>query len=267
IFADMRVGGGDNIGINTLLCHQATYGCQFFYMGHTLFFLDVAQVRKCWINGPTNVSCRRLYINKSVRQQPAAMALKQGTGTQHFAIRHIALRKFLTILLWAAALPLMAQISLRGRVVDANTGEGIYGVSVRLADTAIGTSTDHQGFYKLSTPKAGSPITFHALGYKSLTVPFPAHGQPLHVALDEDTQTLDEVVIEAKGRYRNRDNPAVALIRQVIRHKPVNRLSRYDYVSVQAYEKVMMALRNPPRALLNSAFTRRYRFALENIDT
>lgn len=195
------------------------------------------------------------------------MALKQSTGINLIAIRLIALRKVLLLALCVAALGTAAQTTLHGRVTDAVTGEGILGVSVTLADTSIGTSTDGDGFYTLSTPKAVLSVVFNALGYKSVTKPFPMDGQPLDVELEEDVRAIDEVVVEGKGRYRNRDNPAVALIRQVIEHKPVNRLSRYDYVSFQAYEKIMMAVSNPPKGLLNSAITRGYRFALENIDT
>ncbi len=183
--------------------------------------------------------------------------------------------RFLTLGgMWAlacivSALPAFAQtISIQGRVTDASTGEGIPGASVLLLHTTLGTSTDSLGFYTLLSDKPITHIQFNALGYFPLTKPvLQSSTQTIDAELDEDFHTLDEVVVSGKGRYRNRDNPAVALIRKVIEHKQVNRLTRYDHVSVEAYEKIMMALSDIPQSIANSALTRNFRFALENIDT
>ncbi|MFC3198506.1 DUF5686 family protein [Parapedobacter deserti] len=160
-----------------------------------------------------------------------------------------------------------AQTAIRGKVTDASTGEGIQGVTVSLLNTTVGTSTDSLGHYSLTYDATASHIQFDALGYKPATRPLPDNGLPLNVELEEDFHTLDEVVISGKGRYRNRNNPAVDLIKKVIEHKKVNRLSRFDYVSYESYEKIMMAVSDLPKFVSNSALTRGYRFAFENVDT
>src|SRR5690606_27955493 len=65
----------------------------------------------------------------------------------------------------------------------------------------------------------------------------------------------------------NRNNPAVELIRKVVEHKAVNRLARFDYVSYNSYEKIMMGVSDVPKFVTNNLLTRGYRFAFENVDT
>jgi len=160
-----------------------------------------------------------------------------------------------------------AQTTIRGKVSDASTGEGIPGATVSLSNTSIGTSTDSLGNYTLPYDSAASYILFNALGYKPLTKQLTRGEESLDVELEEDFQTLDEVVVSGKGRYRNRNNPAVELIRKVIEHKKANRLSRFDHVSYEAYEKIMMAVSDVPKFVTNNPLTRGYRFAFENVDT
>ncbi len=160
------------------------------------------------------------------------------------------------------------QTTVRGTVTDASTGKGIPGVSVFISSTAHGTSTDSLGRYSLTFGGTATHVQFNALGYKPFSKQL-SPGTPLVIdaELEEDTQTLDEVIVSGKGRYRNRNNPAVELIRKVIEYKQVNRLSRFDYVSFEAYEKIMMAVSDVPKFIANSALTRGYRFAFENVDT
>ena len=183
-------------------------------------------------------------------------------------IRSTALKVMLTLTGVIAFSSLVAQSVITGKVTDAATNEGIAGATVTLVNTNRGTSTDSLGNYVLTLPGPATDIQFSALGYKTVTKSTdPNVSQTIDAELEEDFRALEEVVISGKGRYRNRDNPAVALIREVIAHKAVNRLTRFDYASFDAYEKIMMAVSNVPRFVTNNALTRGYRFALENVDT
>src|SRR5690606_19406823 len=88
----------------------------------------------------------------------------------------------------------------------------------------------------------------------------------IDVLMEEDTRLLDEVVVRPK-RYRNKNNPAVELIRQVIKHKDQNRIRHYDYVYYQEYEKMQMAISNTPSSLRNNPLLKKYQFVLDNVDT
>jgi len=160
------------------------------------------------------------------------------------------------------------QLTIRGKVTDASTGEGLSGVSIMVLNTSRGTSTDSSGQYLLTVNEPAGQIRFAALGYKTLVKSVPeGRSLTINAELEEDAQVLDEVTVSGKGRYRNRDNPAVNLIRKVIEHKAANRLTRFDYASFQVYEKIMMAVSDVPRFVANNALTRGYRFAFENVDT
>lgn len=173
------------------------------------------------------------------------------------------------LLVWVFTVSsLLAQPTIRGRVVDAATNEGIPGATVSLTPTDGGTSTDSLGNYVLTLTERAIEVQFTALGYKTVSKALnPGVAQTIDVELEEDFRALEEVVISGKGRYRNRENPAVELMRKVIAHKSANRLSRFNYVSFDAYEKTMIAVSNVPRFVTNSALTRGYRFAFENVDT
>ncbi len=184
------------------------------------------------------------------------------------SIRPAALKGTLLLLGVMAISSLLAQQAIRGRVTDAATKEGIPGATVVLLGTDRGTSTDSSGNYVITPTGQPNALQFTALGYKTLTQRLGADTpQTVDVELEEDFRSLEEVVVSGKGTYRNRDNPAVALIRKVIAHKDVNRLARFDHVSFEAYEKIMMAVSNVPKFVANNALTRGYRFAFENVDT
>ena len=80
---------------------------------------------------------------------------------------------------------------------------------------------------------------------------------------------LGEVVIRSgkKTKYRNKDNPAVELIRQVIAHKEQNRPESYDYVQYKEYDKMMFSLLNVSPTISDKKFFRKYKFLLDNRDS
>ena len=88
-------------------------------------------------------------------------------------------------------------ISVKGVVVDAN-GEPVIGASVQLkGSTGIGTITDLDGKFTLSVP-ANGVLQISYIGYKTTEV--KVNGQAgLKVTLQEDTETLDEVVVVGYG--------------------------------------------------------------------
>lgn len=174
---------------------------------------------------------------------------------------------WLIVFVNVAVLLTAAQSSIRGTVTDAVTGEALPGVTIAVPNTTFGTSTDSLGRYVLRLDSTAPALLFSAMGYKPVSRR-PARGSTiLDVELEPESQTLAEVVVRGKGRYRNRDNPAVELIRKVIAYKSQNRLSRFDHISYQQYEKILMAVSHLPKFITNSPLTRDYRFAFENVDT
>ena len=89
----------------------------------------------------------------------------------------------------------------KGVVVDA-TGETVIGASVVVKGTTNGTITGLDGDFSLSNVKKGDIIQISFVGYQTVEIPW--NGQPMNVTLQDDTQTLGEVVVTALGIKREK---------------------------------------------------------------
>ncbi|OWP63695.1 SusC/RagA family TonB-linked outer membrane protein [Hymenobacter amundsenii] len=89
-----------------------------------------------------------------------------------------------------------ADITITGRVVDEN-GAGLPGVNINVKGTTIGTQTNGDGQYSLSTP-SDATLIFSFVGY--LPKEEPVRGRTaINTALAPDTKTLNEVVVVGYG--------------------------------------------------------------------
>ena len=102
----------------------------------------------------------------------------------------------LNLLMWLLSLPAFAQNqTVKGTVLD-ELGEPVIGATVTVAGTKTATVTDLDGNYTLSVP-AGAKVTISYIGYMPLTV--KPGGT---VSLQEDKQTLEEVVVVGYGTQK-----------------------------------------------------------------
>lgn len=95
------------------------------------------------------------------------------------------------------------QISISGTIVDSN-GVPILGASVIEKGTTNGTAADFDGNYVLQVSGPDAVLVFSSLGFSTqeLTV---GTATTLNVTLQEDAQSLDEVVIVGYGTQRKSD--------------------------------------------------------------
>jgi len=157
-----------------------------------------------------------------------------------------------------------------GTVRDASTKETLPYVSVFFKDTKIGTQTDLNGNYTISSNLPQSAISFNYVGYNTLTKNItPSISQTVNITLSPSANSLDEVMVVGgkKVRYRNKDNPAVELIRQVIAHKDENRIKSYQTVAYQQYEKMLFSVSNVSEKFKNKKMFRNYQFLFQEQDS
>ncbi len=176
----------------------------------------------------------------------------------------------LGLLLALSAAAAAQTTTVTGVVTDARTKEKLPYVSVAVPRAAVGTTTDENGRYTLQIPAPYTAVVFSYLGYQAVTRTVVAgQRQELSVQLATSAAVLDEVVVEAKKppRYRNKDNPAVELIRQVIEHKAQNRPESYDYVDYEKYEKMSFSLSNLSEKFRNRKVFNNYRFLFKKQDS
>lgn len=93
----------------------------------------------------------------------------------------------------------MAQtLSISGKVTDKNSQEPVIGASVLIEGTTNGTITDVDGNFMLSNVPSKGNLVVSYIGYA--TQKLPINGKTnFTIALAEDTETLDEVVVVGYG--------------------------------------------------------------------
>ena len=90
---------------------------------------------------------------------------------------------------------------IKGTVVD-NTGFGVIGAAVVVKGTTNGVVTDFDGNFEIEA-KVGDMLEISYVGYKTITI--AASAQHMNLTMEEDTETLDEVVVVGYTSTSKRD--------------------------------------------------------------
>jgi len=178
----------------------------------------------------------------------------------------------LFLLLFATSLIGFSQelTKIKGKVIDAATKQPMPFVSVTFVGANIGTTTDFDGNYYLETQWATTKLLASFVGYKIDTVNVQkGKTQTINFSLKETSITMQEVTIVAeKTKYRNKDNPAVDLIKEVIAKKDKNRKEAMDFYEYNKYEKIEIDLNNITEEFLNQGWLKKhFQVVIDNIDT
>ncbi len=174
------------------------------------------------------------------------------------------------LLVMLATVSMAQQTVVKGAVTDIRTHETMPAVTVSIDGTAIGGSTDIHGNYRINTDGNYTRIKVSFIGYKTIYKDItPGIAQTINVAMSEDRRELSEVVIKSgkKTRYKNRDNPAVELIRKVIAHKDQNRLENFNYAEYQQYERMIFSLSDLSEKFKNKRMFKNYQFLFMEQDS
>lgn len=88
--------------------------------------------------------------------------------------------------------------TLKGRIVDAKSGETLIGVNIQILGTTTGTISDFDGGFQLVV-KANSVIQFSYVGYKSIEMKAEEAVKRTVFKMEEDASVLEEVVVVGYG--------------------------------------------------------------------
>jgi len=108
----------------------------------------------------------------------------------------------LYLLLFCSIGALQAQTTVTGVVAD-NNGMGIPGVNVTIKGTTTGVATDTDGKYTITAPDSATLI-FSYIGFNSQEVAVDGK-ELINITLDENVQTMDEIVVIGYGTQRRQD--------------------------------------------------------------
>lgn len=89
-----------------------------------------------------------------------------------------------------------AQKQITGTVVDAESGEPLIGVAVRVPDTTTGVLTDVNGKFSIVLPANKKNLNFNFMGMKPASLE-ARNGMIVH--METDTKAMDEVMVVAYG--------------------------------------------------------------------
>jgi len=159
--------------------------------------------------------------------------------------------------------------TVRGIVSDSLTNEPLPFVNIVFQGKNIGTTTDFEGKFSISTQWASSYVKVSFVGYdpilKKINI---GKSQFVEIKLRPHNIDLKEVVIKTESKkYRNKDNPSVELIRKVIENKQKNRGEAARFYEYNKYEKLEMSLNNFTEKFKERRILRKLKFVFDYVDT
>jgi TonB-linked SusC/RagA family outer membrane protein len=116
------------------------------------------------------------------------------------------MKKIVSLLLFMAlgTMTLMGQArEITGKVVNADNGEPLPGVSVAVKGTSIGTITSVDGRYAIQVPSDAQVLVFSFVGLLSQELEI-GNNTVIDVVMEQDLLELDEVVVTALGISREK---------------------------------------------------------------
>lgn len=116
------------------------------------------------------------------------------------------LKKLFTFLLFLGTALAFSQekFTISGTISEAETGETLIGVNVIIPSLQTGTVTNQYGYYSITLPKGEYEIMYSSIGFAPQKVQISLSGNvKKDLALTTDTESLDEVIIEANNERLN----------------------------------------------------------------
>lgn len=108
------------------------------------------------------------------------------------------IKTLFSVLFLAVGLSAAAQnITVKGTVTDAQTGDPVPGAAVVVSGTATGVVTDFDGTYSITVASDGVLI-FSSIGYETMQVPVQGK-KNLNVELSPSAEFIDETIVVAYG--------------------------------------------------------------------
>lgn len=118
-------------------------------------------------------------------------------------IRRRLIESLLTLVIVFTSLSAFAQSTIKGKVIGADDGEGLPGVTILVQGTSQGTITDIDGNYQLNA-KSNAKLEFSFIGYATQLVNISGRSI-VDVSLEIDVKALDEVIVIGYGEQKKKE--------------------------------------------------------------
>lgn len=105
---------------------------------------------------------------------------------------------FILFLLFSSYLYSQENYTISGIVKEASNGETVYGATVFLKGTSIGTLSNEYGFFSITEPKGTYTLVVSFVGYAEQSIEINLdQNQKIDIEITESSEELDEVVIKS----------------------------------------------------------------------
>ncbi len=159
-------------------------------------------------------------------------------------------------------LSLVSQRVVSGKILDAETGQGVPYAGVACPKTGSGTITDFDGNFKFECFKISEYLVFSCIGYLADTLII--NGLPpeyIEFKLSSVETSIDEIVVHAG------ENPAHILLKKIIKAKKANNPYLFDSYRFNQYTKAKLSITNLADSIKRENFTPAFSMLYDVIDT
>jgi len=153
--------------------------------------------------------------------------------------------------------------TITGTVKDSDTGEGMPFVNVYFQNTTIGTTTDFEGNYSLTSDTPTDSLIASYIGYaQKVKVVKKGETQTINFQLSAEGTALEEIEI-VYGEY---ENPAFEVMRNVMKNKKSNDLRKLKAFQFESYSKIEVDVDNISEKFRKKKIIQKIIHVLDSID-
>jgi hypothetical protein len=175
-------------------------------------------------------------------------------------LRHTVL---LFVFLAISASMLGQKTVVSGKVIDADTKEPILFSPVVFVGTKTGAMTDENGNYRIETYYSSDSLMVRSVGYASQTKKVK-QGITQVINFELSLQgNLKEIIIKPEEGV----NPAIELVKNILKNKKINNREKLDAYEYEAYNKVEFDLNNITEEFQQRKIFKAFEFVFEGVDT
>lgn len=169
---------------------------------------------------------------------------------------------FLSFLFLINLLAFGQSYTISGKVFDAESKEPLPFVALLIKGTTVGTTTDFDGNYTITTSKPGDSLVAAYVGYRRMARAIKrGENQTVNFPMALEGINLMEVVVNPG------ENPAHRIIRNVIANKKFNNKRKLDAYQYEVYNKVEFDLNRIPKEMRERKVFKPIQFVFDNVDS
>ena len=151
---------------------------------------------------------------------------------------------------------------VKGRVVDASTGEGIPFAGIYFKNSTVGVSADLDGNFFLETRDTLTQLSASILGYEEKVVKVnPRSFNEVVFILVPIVNELNAVVVKPDDRYIR------SILRKIDEAKARNNPEKRQLYSCDVYTKMELDITNPESKMISGFLPKDFKFVYDYMDT